>query len=430
MNNSRIPNFFRLAVPARQAALFEPELAQDLDALRSTLNSGGLSLEDAASIVENVIGRYALPFSIATNFQINAIDRFVPMVVEEPSVVAAASNAAKMVRAGGGFRAKMEAELLIAQVELRAVADERGAEAAILAEQEALLGKAREAVPGLVRRGAGPRRIEVRRIGPGHLVVHILMDTADAMGANLANRVAEALGPRIAELSRGQLGLCILSNLSDERVVRVEAEVPFEALVKGGNRDEGKKVADAIEAASVFAERDPYRATTHNKGIMNGVDSVLLATGNDYRAVEAGAHAYAARKGTYSPLATWRSRDDHLRGELEIPLAVGIVGGTLRVHPTARLSLALSQIKKGHELAEMAAAAGLASNLAALRALSTDGILRGHMALHARSLAVLANAAPEQVDLVAQKMVEIGDISEAGAAKCLVLLRSQAPGGS
>jgi hydroxymethylglutaryl-CoA reductase len=425
MSQSQFPGFYRLPVPERQALLHRPELAPDLETFVQVLNSGGMSVEQAASIVENVVGVYSLPFSVALNFRVNDRDRLVPMVVEEPSVVAAASNAAKMVREGGGFHAELATNLLIAQVELRKITSTEAALGAIHSKYDDLLNQARAAVPGLVARGRGPVRIEVRTIGPGHLVVHILLDTADAMGANLANRVAEALGPTLAELTQAELGLCILSNLCDERLVHVEANVPLAALVRSGDVDEGAAVARSIEAASIFAERDPYRAATHNKGIMNGVDSVLVATGNDYRAVEAGAHAYATRSGSYRPLATWRATSSGLHGVLEMPLAVGTVGGTLRVHPTARLALALAGIERGPELAILAGAAGLASNLAALRALSTEGILRGHMALHARSLALLVGASPGEVDQVARKMVELGDISDEGARKSLALCRTE-----
>jgi hydroxymethylglutaryl-CoA reductase len=425
MTDSRIPGFYHLPVPERQQALFQSALAPDLAALQLLLNSGGIDTDQAASIVENVIGLYALPFSVALNFRINGKDHIVPMVVEEPSVVAAASNAAKMVRHGGGFRAQLATNLLVAQVELRRIQDPIRAERAIRECEADLLARANAAVPGLVARGAGPVRIDVRHIGPGHVVVHVVLDPSDAMGANLANRVAETLGPVLAELACAELGLCILSNLCDERVVHVEAEVPFTALTSSQDSAAGARVAEAIEAASIFAERDPYRAATHNKGIMNGLDSVLLATGNDYRAVEAGAHAYAARTGAYRPLSIWRRTPSALLGTLDVPIAVGTVGGTLRSHPTARLALRLAAIDHGHELACLAAAAGLASNLAALRALSTDGILRGHMALHARSLALFVGATPNEVDRVAKKMTELGEISESGARKSLALCRGE-----
>lgn len=418
MKNSRIVGFHKLGLEARRRLIEEALALEDHeDDLRAALDSGGLDPTRALSIVENVIGVYALPFGVALNFTINGVDRLVPMVVEEPSVIAAASNAAKMVRAGGGFRATMAESLVIAQIELRKVPDLGLAMRQILEREEELLASAGQAVPGLVRRGGGPKKIEVRRLSGDHLVVHVSVDACDAMGANLANMVAEALGPLLAELARGELGLRILSNLSDARLVSVEAKVPFESL--GADTARGREAAQAIEAAAIFAERDPYRAATHNKGIMNGLDSVLLATGNDYRAVEAGAHAYAARGGHYGPLATWRVDPDGLAGRLEMPLAVGVVGGTLRVHPLARFALRLAEIESGKDLAMVAGAAGLAANLAALRALATEGILRGHMALHARSLATFVGATPEEVEAVARRVSEAHDFSEAAARRAL-----------
>jgi hydroxymethylglutaryl-CoA reductase len=361
---------------------------------------------------------------VALNALVNGEDRLIPMVVEEPSVIAAASNACKMLRAGGGFVARTDEALMISQIELRNVAAPEEAESLILESKGALLALAGEAVPGLVRRGGGPRDIEVRHIGPGHMVVHLLVDVCDAMGANLVNSAAEALGVPLAELTHADLGLRILSNLSDRRLAKVHATAPFSALVSNGNEAEGRKVAQAIEDASIFAERDGYRAATHNKGIMNGVDSVVLATGNDYRAVEAGAHAFAAASGRYLPLSTWRVRKDGVEGSMTIPLALGIVGGTLRVHDGARLSLALCEAKSASDLAELAACAGLASNLAALRALATEGIQRGHMLLHARSVAIFAGAIAEEVDRVAQLIAEAGTVTAEAAKKALMSLRT------
>lgn len=422
MKNSRIIGFHKLTLAERRKVLGEALGISEGDeaaaeALRELLDSGGLDATQALSMVENVVGVYALPFGIAMNFTVNGVDRLVPMVVEEPSVIAAASNAAKMIRSGGGFEATMTESLVIAQIELRRVPDIAQARARILSRTADVLASAAQAVPGLVRRGGGPKQLEVRELAPDHLVVHISVDARDAMGANLANMAAEAVGPLLAELAGSELGLRILSNLSDERLARVQARVPFESLAP--ELESGRAVAKAIEAASIFAERDPYRAATHNKGIMNGLDSVLLATGNDYRAVEAGAHAYAARSGRYSPLATWRVEEDSLSGKLELPLAVGVVGGTLRVHALARLALRLAEVETARDLAVLAACAGLASNLAALRALSTEGILRGHMALHARSLATFVGATSEEVEAVAARLSETLDFSEAGAKKAL-----------
>ena len=430
MTDSRISGFYKLTVEERRAALATAMGVQELpEGARSTWESGGLSTEAADQIVENVVGIYSLPFGVTLNATINGSDRLIPMVVEEPSVIAAASNACRMIRAGGGFIATMDEALMIAQVELRELPDLEQGCAALEDNQEELLEMAREALAGLVRRGGGPRGWELRPIGPGHLVVHLLVDCRDAMGANLVNTAAEALGPRMAEITGGKLGLQILSNLSDRRMVRVTVSVPGEALVPAQGGLSTSEVLDAIEAASIFAERDPYRAATHNKGIMNGVDSVVIATGNDYRAVEAGAHAYAARTGVYRPLSIWRRDGAVLRGEMTIPLALGIVGGTLRVHPGARLGLSLSAAQRADDLAILAACAGLASNLAALRALSTEGIQRGHMSLHARSVAIAAGASASEVNRVAKMIAESGDVTVRAAEQALSTLRAAAADG-
>ncbi len=433
VESSRIPGFYKLSLDDRRRAISE-KAELELDDLLEAVESGGLDPATADKVVENVLGTYGLPFGLALNVQINGRDRLVPMVVEEPSVIAAASNAARMVREGGGFHAAMDESLMIAQVEVTDVPDLTRARSQLDGARDELLTASERAVPGLVRRGGGPRDIEIRQLADDHLVLHVLVDCRDAMGANLVNNVAEAIGPRVAELAGGRLGLRILSNLSDRRKVRVTCRVPAEMLTacaKSGTQRKGDRLAadgsdvvDAIVSASRFAERDPYRAATHNKGIMNGVDSVVIATGNDYRAVEAGAHAYAARRGRYEPLATWQRQDDDLIGELEMPLALGIVGGTLRVHPTARLALKLARVESADELALVAGAIGLASNLAALRALATEGIQRGHMSLHARAVATAAGASGSEVEHVAAAIAEVGSITLESAQAALLSLRS------
>ena len=394
------------------------------DEMASAMAQGGLEAEVADKFVENVIGTYALPFGVALNVRINDHDFVVPMVVEEPSVVAAASNAAKMVRAGGGFHGETDPPLMISQIQVFDVRDVAVAQAAINAEKSDLLSRATAAVPGLVERGGGPRELEVRILSDDMIVVHVIVDCRDAMGANLVNSIAEAIGDRIASLADGKLGLRILSNLCDRRLVRVTCKVPAKSLET--ETLSGEAVVDGIVNASRFAELDPYRAATHNKGIMNGIDSVVIATGNDWRAVEAGAHAFAARSGHYAPLATWRRHEDetgvYLLGRIELPMALGTVGGTLRVHPAARMALQLLQVKSAQELAMIAASVGLASNLAAVRALATDGIQRGHMALHARSVAVAAGATGELVERVAAMIVEARDITLEGASRALATL--------
>ena len=424
MTESRQPGFYKLSIRERRSRILETlkSSADEITAANQCLDGGGMGPEQADQIVENVLGVYSLPFGVSLNAQMNGEDRLIPMVVEEPSVIAAASNACKMIRAGGGFRASMDEALMISQIELRKVGDVHAALAKLEAHKNELLEQVSLAVPGLVRRGGGPRDWELRVIGPEHLVVHLLIDCRDAMGANLVNTAAESVGPKIAELLGAELGLRILSNLSDRRMAKVEVRVPGAALVSGELAPED--VLDAIEAASIFAERDPYRAATHNKGIMNGVDSVVIATGNDYRAVEAGAHAFAAHSGTYKPLCTWRREGDSLAGRLTMPLALGIVGGTLRVHPGARLGLALAQAKSADDLALLAACAGVASNLAAIRALATEGIQRGHMSLHARSVAIAAGAGGDEVNLVAKTIAEAQDVTVKAAEAALARLRS------
>jgi hydroxymethylglutaryl-CoA reductase len=423
---SRLSGFYKLTLEARQELIAE---AAGIAAgeVAEALAHGGLCAETADKFVENVVGTYALPFGIALNVRVNDKDYLVPMVIEEPSVIAAASNAAKMARAGGGFFAEVDPPLMTCQVQVYDVRDVVSGATRIASEKRALLELANRAISGLVDRGGGARDLEVRVLDEGMLVVHLYVDCRDAMGANRVNSVAEAVGDRIAELGGGKRGLRILSNLCDRRCARVRAEIPADALSTESLG--GGVVIDGIVNASRFAEVDPYRAATHNKGIMNGIDAVCIATGNDWRAVEAGAHAFAARSGRYAPLATWQKHaepagNDRLVGRLELPLALGTVGGTLRVHPLARLSLRLLGASTASEVAAVAASVGLASNLAALRALATDGIQRGHMALHARAVATAAGAAGPEVEAVALMIVEARQISVDGAARALELVRS------
>jgi len=443
-DGSRISGFYRLSIDERRALACE-RAGVELADLTSALAGGGLDPERADKLVENVIGTYSLPFGIALNVRVNGKDRLAPMAIEEPSVIAAASNAARMARASGGFFAEMVDTLMTGQVQLVEVNDPARAMTRLTDEAERLLAVASAAVPNLVARGGGPREIEVRDLGSGCLVVHVYVDCKDAMGANLVNTIAEAVGPVAAELAGGVLGLRILSNLTDRRRVRVRCRVHSRDLGLSGRGTErasdpppatkppsdgstlgwvdGKIVAERIALASRFAEMDPYRAVTHNKGIMNGVDAVVIASGNDFRAIEAGAHAYAARSGHYAPLSHWRADAEDLVGELEMPLAVGTVGGTLRVHPVAQMALKLMQIERACDLAMLAASVGLASNLAALRALATEGIQRGHMSLHARSVAVAAGAQGDEVERVATRICDDGIITLAAAERVLAALR-------
>jgi hydroxymethylglutaryl-CoA reductase len=427
---SRFPGFYKVSIDERRQLVSEATGIDVPDVARS-LENGGLDEETADKFVENVLGTYALPYGVALNVRVNGHDHVVPMVVEEPSVVAAASNAAKMIRSGGGFQVTCDDPLMISQIQLTHVKDRESARQRILRAKEEILTSANRAVPGLVERGGGARDLEVRILGYEEdemIVAHIIVDCRDAMGANLVNSIAEAVADRLAALAEGRVGLRILSNLADRRCVRVRCRVPAQALATEDMN--GGEVIDGIVNASRFAELDPYRAATHNKGIMNGIDAVVIATGNDWRAVEAGAHAFAARSGHYAPLATWRRDGDFLVGNLEVPMALGTVGGTLRVHPAARLSLRILSIQNAQELAGIAASVGLASNLAAVRALATDGIQRGHMALHARSVAVAAGAEGPLVERVATMIVEARNITLEAAQKALEVLKNESDGAS
>ncbi|HEY4116246.1 MAG TPA: hydroxymethylglutaryl-CoA reductase, degradative [Byssovorax sp.] len=383
-NEARSPRLRELPMSERRRVVAALTGAPE-DHVDAALTSGGLDEAVADRMVENAIGTFGIPFGVAENVRVNGVDYVVPMATEEPSVIAATSHASKRVRSAGGFEAKYTGSLMTAQVEAHAVADGAAACARVLAASKALLAAADAAIPGVTSRGGGAREIEARDLGEGFVVVHVIVDCLDAMGANLLNTVAEALGPRVAELTGGEVGLRILSNYCDRRLVRVRATLPVDALACG--RVPGLEAARGVARASRFAELDPYRAVTHNKGVMNGVDAVVIATGNDFRAVEAAAHAYAARAGKYGPLATWRLSSDEreLTGELELPLSLGVVGGALRAHRGAALALAILGARSSGELASVTAAAGLATNLAALRALATEGIQRGHMALHHRA---------------------------------------------
>ena len=424
MSSSRISRFYRLPPAERRRRLID--LAGLSAEAFAALDLGGLTLDVADGMIENVVGVYGLPFAVAVNFTVDGSDALVPMVIEEPSVVAAASNAARMVRPRG-FSTVVSAPVMIGQIQVTDIADLDAAASVLRARSEELLGSARRLVPRLAERGGGPIALDVRpltRSGPdgGVLVVHLHVDCRDAMGANLVNTLCEALATRVAELAGGRPGLRILSNLTDGRTVTVRCSVDDAALASDAAA--GRDVRAAIAAASRFAELDPYRATTHNKGIMNGVDAVLLATGQDWRAVEAGAHAFAAGSGAYRPLAVWRERSGGLDGELVMPMAVGTVGGALHVHPGARLALALAGAHTADRLAAIAGAAGLATNLAALRALATEGIQRGHMALHARGLARAAGATGELIDRVADELAATGDVKADRAREVLARLRA------
>ena len=405
---SRLPGFYNLSLQERRKILLETGLLSE-EEISALSGETGLGSQQADHMIENVLGTYALPLGIGLNFVVNGREVLVPMAIEEPSVVAGASFMAKLARAGGGFTAHTTPPEMIGQMQVLDVADLPSARLGILEAAAGLLAEAAEVDPILKKLGGGPRDLQVRiidqsPIGP-FLVVHLIYDVRDAMGANAVNTACEKLAPRIEAICGGRVHLRILSNLADQRLARARCTIPLSELAFGEYRAE--EVRDGIMAAWAFAEVDPYRAATHNKGIMNGVDAVVIATGNDWRAIEAGAHAYAARSGRYTSLSTWGcDASGSLAGTLEMPMAVGIIGGATKVHPAARAALKLMGVTTANQLAEIIVSVGLAQNLAALRALATEGIQRGHMSLHARQVAIAAGAQGEQINRLAEKLVE------------------------
>ena len=404
MSKSPFKGFYKLSVEerARRIAEFTGLSVDEQHHLDEPLD-----MHIADHLIENVIGRYALPMGVAVNFVINGQEKVIPMVVEEPSIVAACSFAAKLARPDG-FVTDADPPMMIGQIQVLEVPDPQAAEAAILDAKKELLAAANQLHQTIVELGGGAQEIEVRHlretpVGP-MLVVHILLDTRDAMGANAINTTCESLAPRIEELTGGRVNLRILSNLADRRLARAKAIWSKEALTRGSYA--GEEVVQGILEAWAFAAADPYRAATHNKGILNGIDAVAVATGNDWRGIEAGAHAYAARGGRYTSLTHYeKDAAGNLIGSIELPLAVGVVGGTTRAHPGAQVALKILGVTEAAELAQIMAAVGLAQNFAAIRALATDGIQRGHMALHARQVAIAAGATGEQVERIAHQLV-------------------------
>ncbi len=405
----------RLEEIARECDLSPEEMTQ-------LTNLNGLSVEKADHMIENVVGVQALPLGVANNFIVNGKAVWVPMMVEEPSVVAGASFMARLAQGGGGFWAEADEPIMIGQMQVLNLKDEKTSCKIIEENKQRLLDKAAEVDPVLQRIGGGVRDLQVRwiaesPIGP-FMVLHLLFDVRDAMGANAVNTAVERLSPLVEELTGGKVLLRILSNLADHRLARAKVTIPLHSL--GFDSFSPEEVRDGIIAAWAFAAADPYRAATHNKGIMNGVDAVVLATGNDWRAVEAGAHAYAARSGRYTSLSTWgKDKDGNLTGSLEMPMAVGIVGGATRVHPGAQVNLKILGVKTASELAQIIVSVGLAQNLAALRALSSEGIQRGHMGLHARQIALAAGARADQVEQIAEQMTREKNIRLERAAELL-----------
>ncbi len=410
--SSRLPGFYDLPLPER-LALLARTAGLDASTLAAFDGEHGLTPELADRMIENAIGVYGLPLGLAANFVVNGREVLVPMAVEEPSVVAGASLAAKLVRQGGGFHAEADDPHMIGQLQLLDVDDLDATRHILLAHKQALLAQAHETDPVIARLGGGARDLEIRLLpdtptGP-MIVLHLIYDTRDAMGANAVNTAVERLAPQVEALTGARVHLRILSNLADRRLARAHCRIPIEAL--GFEGYPGERVRDGIVEAWSFAAADPYRAATHNKGILNGVDAVVIATGNDWRAVEAGAHAYAARSGRYTALSRWSAgADGALEGVLEMPLAVGTVGGSTRVHPAAKACLALMGVESARSLAEVIVSVGLAQNLAALRALSTEGIQRGHMGLHARQVAIAAGATGRLVEEIARQMAAEGNV--------------------
>jgi hydroxymethylglutaryl-CoA reductase len=424
--SSRIPGFYKKTVAERAEIVGEwAELSPEEKAV---LVGPGLQPEQADLMIENVVGTYSLPMGIGTNFKINGKDYLIPMTVEEPSVVAALSHAAKLIREGGGFEAETSDPVMIGQIQVLDIPDMDEAIETLAAHKAELMELANSSDALMIRLGGGARDIHLRPffdspVGP-MLIVHLLYDTRDAMGANSVNTAVELMAPRIAELTGGRTLLRILSNLADQRTATARGVIPAAALEKHGIS--GPEAAQRIAEANAFAVVDPYRAATHNKGIMNGIDAVVIATGNDWRAIEAGAHAYAARNGRYSALTDWHVNENgDLYGEITLPMAVGTVGGATKVHPSAKVAMKILNVDSAQELAQVLACVGLAQNLAAIKALATVGIQRGHMRLHARQVATAAGAKPDQVFKITERLIAEKKINIVRAQEILAEMEEQ-----
>uniref|UniRef100_A0A7C4S636 Hydroxymethylglutaryl-CoA reductase, degradative n=1 Tax=Geoglobus ahangari TaxID=113653 RepID=A0A7C4S636_9EURY len=417
MRSSRIPGFYKLSVEERIKKVAEFCGLSEED--KKLLLERGLPLEIADRMIENVIGTFELPFGIATNFLIDGKDYLIPMVIEEPSVVAAASNAAKMAREGGGFFTDYTGDIMIGQIQVTRLKDPYAAKFEVLRNKDEIIERANECDPILVKLGGGCKDVEARVIDTIRgkmLIVHLIVDVKDAMGANAVNTMCEKVAPLIQSITGGKVYLRIISNLAVYRLARAKAV--FKKDVIGG-----EEVVEGIMEAYAFAEADPFRCATHNKGIMNGISAVVIATGNDFRAVEAGAHSYAALRG-YKPLTTYEVNENgDLVGTIELPLAVGTIGGATKVNPLAKLSLKILGVERAEQLARIIAAVGLAQNFAALRALVTEGIQRGHMELHARNVAIMAGAVGDEIDRVVEGMLKEGVIRIDKAKEILEKIR-------
>ena len=402
--SSQISGFYKLPIDKRIEAVKD---FAELNDEEVKLFSSYLDMGIADRMIENVLGTFELPLGIAVNFLINGKDYLVPMAIEESSVVAAASNAAKIARVQGGFKTESTKPLMIGQIQLLGFDDVTDAAESILEHKKELLKLANAQDKILIDLGGGAEDLEVRILDSPlgkMIVVHVIVNVLDAMGANAVNTMCEALAPMLEELTGGHVRLKILSNLADKRIVKAKAVFDKEKMG-------GEKVVDAFIESYTLASIDPYRAATHNKGIMNGIDALIIATGNDFRAIEAGAHVYAARNGQYTALSKYyKDKNGNLVGELEMPMAVGIIGGAANIHPKAKLCRKILGVKTAKELAEVVVSLGLAQNFAAVFALSTVGIQKGHMSLHAKNIAVMAGATGDQIDKVADQLVKEGKI--------------------
>lgn len=423
---SRLPGFHKLPLEERLAQLGRMFglTREELGRLRGDLS---LEPEVANQMIENAVGVFSLPLGLGLNLAVNGRDYVVPMAVEEPSVVAAVSFASKIVREAGGFTAEADPSMMIGQVQVTRYGDPAAASEKILAAKDQILALANSFHPEMVRRGGGARDVEVRVLPPPEgprgeplLIVHLLIDTQEAMGANMINTVAEGIAPFIEQVTGGKVYLRILSNLADRRLARASCRIPVPLLADFDMS--GEDIGEGIAQASRFATADPYRAATHNKGVMNGVDAVAIATGQDWRAIEAGAHAFACREGQYKPLSTWYLEEGHLVGRIELPLALGMVGGPLGIHPGVQVALKMMRVGSARELAMVFASVGLAQNFAALRALGSVGIQKGHMALHARCVAVTAGARGAWVEKIANLLVKAGHVKVEKARELLAAL--------
>ena len=408
VEDSRLSGFFRHSVEERRKIVQELSNLSDEES-KSWSSSGELSEESADRMIENVIGTMSLPLGIATNFIVDGKEYLVPFCIEESSVVAAASNIAKRCRSTGGFFSNSDDPIMIGQIQIMEIVDMEDAISKIREAKTKLMEKCNSLPSRMISLGGGCKNITTRVINTKvgeMLVVHLEIDCRDAMGANAVNTMAELIAPDLEEITQGRVALKILSNLADKRLSRVKATFPPEQMVKSGDRAEGLLVIQRIIEAYHFAASDPYRAATHNKGIMNAISPVGIACGQDWRAIEAGCHAYAAIKSDrYTSMTDWwQDEEGNLVGEIELPMAVGTVGGASKVHPAARANLALLGVDSATELGNIMAAAGLAQNLGAMRALATEGIQQGHMKLHARNMAVSAGATGDEVEIVAEKL--------------------------